>query len=431
MAMSVRNNIMDIFREDDGDQPIWFECSDVEGKNHIATMKFRDAMLTVNKLIPDVINCKYLKNEKCILLQTLKKHREDLNAKKQLGNIPCIFKERLKLNTVKGTINHPSISETNDTELLEDLKQENKHIVDAFIFKKFNREQNTKVNTTSAVITFDLLSLPPEVKYLKYTILKTRIYYPNPMRCFNCYRFGHTNTRDRPCSEQRLCGKCGDRYHLNQDETCTRQINCSNCNGAHEAWSIKCPVFKDEKRKVEIMTDNRCGYKEAAKIFENQDNRVKSFSTAAKKTQIEDDQNMKKLDNKLDKIMEFTEKLGNIMNMIVDSIPHLRIPEPTSKWLENSYDEQVMVVEDSQEENDDDPSQISPTYNQHKQQFFPSRSDAQGYYTVDFRKPPPNPDQDPSIRGTNNPPPQFNRADRKRLSNEQKKEDKKSKKGKQ
>ena len=193
---------------------------------------------------------------------------------------------------MKGTINHASISETNDIELLEDLKQENKHIVDAFIFKKFNREQNTKVNTTSAVITFDLLSLPPEVKYLKYNILKTRTYYPNPMRCFNCYKYGHTNTRNRPCSEQRLCGKCGDRYHLNQDETCTRQINCSNCNGAHEAWNIKCPIFEEEKRKVEIMTDNRCGYKEATRMFEHQDNRVKSFSTAAKKTQIEDDQNM-------------------------------------------------------------------------------------------------------------------------------------------
>ena len=56
-------------------------------------------------------------------------------------------------------------------------------------------------------------------------------------------------------------------------------------------------MFKEEKRKVEIMTDNRCGYKEATRMFEHQDNRVKSFSTAAKKNQIEDDQNMKKLDN--------------------------------------------------------------------------------------------------------------------------------------
>ena len=406
---------MNIFGEDENNHPLWYQITDVQDQHHIQNMKFREVMLTVNKLIPDVKNCKYLQNEKCILFQSLKKHRQDLCSKNLLGNIPCVIKERIKLNTVKGTINHHSISETNEADLLEDLKSDNSHIVDVFIFKKFSRELNKKINTSSAVVTFDLLSLPPQIKYLKYTILKTRLYYPNPMRCLNCYRYGHLNTRDRPCSEQKICGKCSDLYHLNENEICTRPTNCSNCNGAHEAWSIKCPKFKDEKRKVEIMTDNRCSYKEANKIFENQDNRIKQFSAVAaeKKAPNVVDKNFQKCDEKLDKIMEFlTEKMEKLMSVIITALPHLGRPiSPPGEWVKS----QMNIVEETDsagemdEDDESDEYHVSPTPNQ------PTVQGAH-YYTADY-----------SNRGNNNPPAKHNRS-QKRQSEKLKEKDTKKKK---
>ena len=268
------DNFNFIFNEDENNQPLWFVIKDIEGQNEISNMKYRDVMITVNKLLPNVSQCKLLSKEKVILFRSLKKHRDELCSKKQLGNIRCVINERQNLNTVKGTINHPSIAETNEEELLEDLRNDNKNIVSVFIFKKFSSERNEKVNTTSAVVTFDTITLPPQVIYLKYTILKTILFYPNPMRCHKCFKYGHLNMRDRPCAQQPICGKCGGICHLNHPtEKCTNSTNCSNCNGPHEAWSTKCPVFQTEKAKTEIMTDRRCSYKEAEKIYENRDNR--------------------------------------------------------------------------------------------------------------------------------------------------------------
>ena len=70
--MSVSHINMDIFGENEDNHPLWYQIKDIQGQNHIQNMKFRGVLLTVNKLIPDVKNCKYLQNKKCILFQSLK-----------------------------------------------------------------------------------------------------------------------------------------------------------------------------------------------------------------------------------------------------------------------------------------------------------------------------------------------------------------------
>ena len=391
------DNFNFIFNEDENNQPLWFVIKDIEGQNEISNMKYRDVMITVNKLLPNVSQCKLLSKEKVILFRSLKKHRDELCSKKQLGNIRCVINERQNLNTVKGTINHPSIAETNEEELLEDLRNDNKNIASVFIFKKFSSERNEKVNTTSAVVTFDTITLPPQVTYLKYTILKTRLFYPNPMRCHKCFKYGHLNMRDRPCAQQPICGKCGGIYHLNNPtEKCTNSTNCSNCNGPHEAWSTKCPVFQTEKAKTEIMTDRRCSYKEAEKIYENRDNRDnrnKTYSniSAASNTpptppNDTDSEEIKILQKQVAAMTTKLDIVCNLLSKLLNSQRERQNSQPTEPAME--------VVSDTDSVDEDD--QIDPTPNQ------PTVSDAKNYYTVDYSK-----------KGNNNPPPQFNRHQKK------------------
>ena len=126
--------------------------------------------------------------------------------------------KRKKLNCVKWTIHHPSLAETSDAELLEDLRKDNKNIAEVFILKKYNPKTNDRVNTANAVITFDAITLPSQIIYLKYNILKTRLYYPNPVQCQNCYKYGHYHSRDRPCNAEKVCENCGEKYHLNREK---------------------------------------------------------------------------------------------------------------------------------------------------------------------------------------------------------------------
>ena len=179
-----------------------------------------------------------------ILLKSLKKHRELFSKINQLGNLKVKIEEKTNLNIVKGTIFHNSLTETNDHELTNDLKQENPNVVNAHIFTKF--VDGRKINTATAVVTFDCQKLPKQIKYLTYLILNTKQYYPNPTRCVNCYQFEHFHSTEKPCQLQKICGNCSLPYHLSENEKCENQVNCINCNGPHQAWSRNCKFFQDQ-----------------------------------------------------------------------------------------------------------------------------------------------------------------------------------------
>ena len=402
--------------EEEANQPLWFQIEDVTDQNHIQNLKFRDSMLLVNKFFNDVSETKILKNENIIIFKSLRKHRETFTNINSLGNIPCQVKERIKLNCVKGTIHHPSLAETNEAELLEDLRKDNKNIAEVFIFKKFNPETKDRINTANAVITFDAITLPSQIIYLKYNILKTRLYYPNPVRCQNCYKYGHYHSRDRPCNAEKVCGNCGEKYHLNDErDKCRKDVNCSNCNGPHEAWSRKCPTFMTQKRIIEIMTDNRCPFKEAERLYEKQDNRKGSPMTYSQVTTVKPNQPnndiiIKKIQENSESIQNLTIKMEQLMSAIIAALPHLGQPvHPPGEWLKS----QMNTVEetDSAGEMDEEEDDFVPA--------TPNQPTVQGlhYYTADYTN-----------RGNNNPPAQHNRP-QKRQSEKLKEKDKKKKRG--
>ncbi|GBN11569.1 hypothetical protein AVEN_246262-1 [Araneus ventricosus] len=72
--------------------------------------------------------------------------------------------------------------------------------------------------------------------------LSVRAYIPNPLRCFQCQRFGHSKTS---CRGTQTCARCAEVGH--DSSQCTDAEKCVNCKDAHTSFSRNCSAWKLEK----------------------------------------------------------------------------------------------------------------------------------------------------------------------------------------
>ena len=95
------------------------------------------------------------------------------------------------------------------------------------------------------------------IGYLKK---ETRPYIPNPQRCFECQKFGHTKNS---CKGKAVCAGCGEEGH-NLDD-CQNEPKCVNCQGDHVAISRDCPKWKIEKDIVTLKYTEKISFADARK----------------------------------------------------------------------------------------------------------------------------------------------------------------------
>lgn len=100
-----------------------------------------------------------------------------------------------------------------------------------------------KTPTKSVIVT--VKGTPPSTIDLGcWGTYKTRLYKPEPLRCFKCNKFGHHQAR---CTARERCGVCSGPHTTS---TClekhqqgnTTTACCPNCHGAHHAWYPRCPT---------------------------------------------------------------------------------------------------------------------------------------------------------------------------------------------
>ena len=89
---------------------------------------------------------------------------------------------------------------------------------------------------------------------------ETRLYIPNPQRCFQCQKFGHTKNS---CKSKAGCAGCGEEGH-NLDD-CQNEPKCVNCQGDHVAISRDCPKWKIEKDIVTLKYTEKISFADARK----------------------------------------------------------------------------------------------------------------------------------------------------------------------
>ena len=103
--------------------------------------------------------------------------------------------------------------------------------------KRFTIRRNQEiVNTNTLFLTFNSIVTPKTLKKF-YQIIPVELYVPNPLRCFNCQRFGHHES-NCPADVGSVCERCGtgNYDHLTNQKsssektTTQKQQNQTNTN---------------------------------------------------------------------------------------------------------------------------------------------------------------------------------------------------------
>ena len=99
------------------------------------------------------------------------------------------------------------------------------------------KKDGNLVETNTLQMTFDGVNVPKLLKNF-YRVVSIDVYISNPLRCFNCQRFGYheNNCTEDPGSESENCGADGHAHNTSQ---CKNQTKCINCGKGHSPKSRK------------------------------------------------------------------------------------------------------------------------------------------------------------------------------------------------
>ena len=93
------------------------------------------------------------------------------------------------------------------------------------------------------------------------------MYIPNPLRCFNCQRFGY-HENNCPVDLGSICERCGMGGHDHHTNHCTNPAQCVNCGKDHLSRSSDCEVWKKEKEIMKLKVTKNLTYPEARKLYD-------------------------------------------------------------------------------------------------------------------------------------------------------------------
>ncbi|XP_055645145.1 uncharacterized protein LOC129781350 [Toxorhynchites rutilus septentrionalis] len=139
--------------------------------------------------------------------------------------------------------------------------------------KRISRMDPTKkelIPIPNLILTIRGIVIP---EYINFGFIRapTRNFYPNPMQCFGCYKFGHTSKKCR--TKIQLCRNCGRAHpELGNEETaknfiCNAPAFCVNCSGNHPSTNRKCPAWVAENNITKVRVDQGISYKEAKQSY--------------------------------------------------------------------------------------------------------------------------------------------------------------------
>ncbi|GFW40970.1 uncharacterized protein TNCV_4370181 [Trichonephila clavipes] len=157
---------------------------------------------------------------------------------KSFINSPVTISPHKTLNSSRAAFSEPDLLNTQEAEILEGFSNQGVIQVRRIRIKK----DTTVIPTKHLILTFSSPTLPHTIK-AGYLNCKIRPYVPNPLRCFKCQRFGHSQTS---CHSQLTCSRCASVGHASTD--CILEPKCINCSLAHSADSKFCPKWRIEKQ---------------------------------------------------------------------------------------------------------------------------------------------------------------------------------------
>ncbi|GFS55719.1 RNA-directed DNA polymerase from mobile element jockey [Trichonephila clavipes] len=210
-----------------------------------------------------------------LLIETLSaiQTKSFLQAKKFLNSPVNIYPHKT-LNSCRGIISEPDLLTTTDAKILDGFSDQGVIQVRRITI----RRDVLIIPTKHKILTFNSPKLPSTIK-AGYLNCRIRLYIPNPLRCFKCQRFGHSQTS---CRGQQTCSRCASAGHSSTD--CILEPKCINCLQHHPSDSKICPKWKIEKQIQEIKTNKNISYPEARKLINPQ--LSETYAQAAKSSTL-------------------------------------------------------------------------------------------------------------------------------------------------
>ena len=216
----------------------------------------------IESMIGTPKSVKKLKNG-MLLVETTRKMQTDILLKtKKFFNLSVEVKPHKSLNSSKGIIRDRNLKGESEKNILEYLENQGVTAVKRFTVKK---GQET-INTNTLLLTFNSV-VPPKAVKIFYQIVPVDIYIPNPLRCFNCQKFGHHEDKC-PVDPGSVCERCGMGDHDHHTNHCKNPIKCVNCGGGHLSRSNECETWKKEKEIMRLKVTQNLTYIEARKQIE-------------------------------------------------------------------------------------------------------------------------------------------------------------------
>ena len=197
-------------------------------------------------------NVKKLKKNATLLVETNRKSQsENLLKITKFLNLNVTVTEHKTLNSCKGIIRDRMLKHETAENITEYLKQQGVTACKRFTIKK----DGNLIETNTLLLTFNTSSLPKSLKMF-YRIIPVEVYIPNPLRCFNCQRFGH---HENSCPELpgSVCEKCGMGDFDHPTHACKNETKCVNCNKNLLSKSNPREIWKKEKEIIKIKVTQK------------------------------------------------------------------------------------------------------------------------------------------------------------------------------
>ncbi|GFT99343.1 uncharacterized protein TNCV_3162271 [Trichonephila clavipes] len=203
------------------------------------------------------------------------KQSSALRTLRKMAHLDVTIVPHNTLNYSRGVISAADLLNVSTEEIKENMVDQKVCEVRRITIRRDGQVLNTK----HLILTFSTPELPQSVK-AAYLHCPVRPYIPNPLRCFQCQRFGHSKT---VCRGQPTCSRCAEVGHDSAD--CKAKERCVNCKGDHSSFSRSCPTWILEKEITAVKIKNKLSYPEARRVVSLRTPvSGKSYASVANKT---------------------------------------------------------------------------------------------------------------------------------------------------
>lgn len=198
-------------------------------------------------------------------------------------------------NVVYGTIHAPELVNTDVQEIKRNEKAQG--IVDIVRLDKVDKEKGGVVKSDKFKVTFNGKELPTRLK-IGYSSYPVKVYYPAPMGCLICLRYGHMARNCKVSPSKATCRQCGGtcclkvvqkdgkrKYIKDASHVCKEIQVCHLCPQAsnnHKPGGPLCPAKKGEQKVIKLKMDKKLSFGEARKRVAKR-NEETSYSNVVKR----------------------------------------------------------------------------------------------------------------------------------------------------